>query len=106
MRYAAFIAAGLAVAVFAAGPATAQQSITVHPQAQPGGMGEEIVIPPLNNPNYLDPGPMPDRPGSDKSMDYMNQAGGNELGGVGVGIGNDVDADDLPDGDGAYDSDP
>ncbi|MBS7542878.1 hypothetical protein [Ancylobacter oerskovii] len=106
MRYAAFIAAGLAAAALTAGPATAQQSITVHPQGQPRSMGEEIVIPPLNNPNYLDPGPMPDRPGSDKSMDYMNQAGGNELGGVGVGIGADVDADDLPDGDGAYDSDP
>ncbi|GLK84412.1 hypothetical protein [Ancylobacter defluvii] len=103
MRY-ALLAAGLAAATFAAGPAWAQQSITVHPQ--PRAQGEEIVIPPLNNPNYLDPGPMPDRPGSDKSMDYMNQAGGNELGGVGVGIGNDVDADDLPDGDGAYDSDP
>lgn len=105
MRYAALLAAGLAFA--AASPAAAQSSVTVHPQPQqPGGMGEEISIPPLNNPNYLDPGPMPDNPGSDKSMDYMNQAGGNELGGVGVGIGSDVDADDLPDGDGAYDSDP
>lgn len=105
MRYPAFLVASLLAGASVAGPALAQSQITVHPKPNQN-MGEEIVIPPLNNSNYLDPGPAPYKPGSDKSMDYMNQAGGNDFNGVGEGIGADVDADLLPDGDGAYDSDP
>lgn len=100
MRYAALLATTLLAVAPAIVPAAAQQQITVHPRLQPApGQGETIVIPPLNNPNYLDPGPAPYVPGSGHSQDYMNQAGGNSLGGVGIGIGGDVDADLLPDSD-------
>ncbi|MBS9476431.1 hypothetical protein [Ancylobacter radicis] len=100
MRYAACLVIGwLALGAL---PASAQSSITVHPQPQPGGSGGmEIKIPPLNNPNYLDYGPLPDKPGSDHSQDYMNQAGGNSP--DMSGPGSDVDADVMPDSDGAYD---
>ncbi len=107
MRYALGLAAGglaLAFASFSAAPASAQSSITVHPQPQPGtgsGGGVEINIKPLNNPNYLDYGPLPDNPGADHSQDYMNQAGGNSP--DMSGPGSDVDADVMPDSDGAYD---
>ena len=103
MRYAALPAFFLLTAAtvsLATLPAQAQSSITVHPQPQPGG-GVEINIPPVNNPNFLDYGPLPDKPGSGHSMDYMNQAGGNDP--IGSGPGSDVDADILPDSDGAYD---
>lgn len=101
MRYAVISAAALVIA--GALPAAAQESITVHPRAQPGnGGGLEITIPPINNPNYLDPGPMPNDPGTDKSQDYMNQAGGDYMNDAGPG--SDVDADILPDSDGAYGS--
>lgn len=104
MRYAAFLVTCLAVS---AAPAMAQEQITIHPrpnaptQAPTANGGLEITIPPINNPNYLDYGPLPDKPGSDKSNDYANQAGGNDP--IGSGPGSDVDADILPDQDGAYD---
>ncbi|WP_018391023.1 hypothetical protein [Ancylobacter sp. FA202] len=99
MRYAVLSVAALLVAGLA--PAGAQQPIEVHPN-QPAGGGLEISIPPINNPNYLDYGPLPDNPGADKSQDYMEQAGGNyeNL----SGPGSDVDADVMPDSDGAYES--
>lgn len=99
MRYAAF--AVLALTLGATLPANAQSSVTIRPgpQPQPGG-GVEINIPPVNNPNFLDYGPLPNSPGSDKSMDYMNQAGGDDP--IASGPGSDVDADLLPDSDGAY----
>ena len=99
MRHAVLPAFALLIA--AALPAGAQQPITVHPEAPVGPPGEEIVIPPVNNPNYLDYGPLPDKPGSGHSMDYMNQAGGNDP--ISSGPGSDVDADIMPDSDGAYD---
>ncbi|MCS0503764.1 hypothetical protein [Ancylobacter mangrovi] len=103
MRYAAFPV--LALLMTAPVAALAQSSITVHPgptgQPQPGG-GVEINIPTVNNPNYLDYGPLPDPRGSDKSMDYMNQAGGNDP--IFSGPGSDNDSDILPDNDGAYDA--
>jgi hypothetical protein len=104
MRYAVLPA--LALLAAATLPAAAQNNITVHPGAPVGptitpGGGEEISIPTLNNPNYLDYGPLPDKPGSGHSMDYMNQAGGDTP--IGSGPGSDVDADILPDSDGAYD---
>lgn len=106
-RYAlaAMLAAALALPAV---PALAQQSaITIHPNPVPNGDERmQIDIPPLNNPNYLDPGPAPYVPGSSKAQDYMDQAGGDSLGGVGVGIGNDVDADLLPDSDSAYNLPP
>lgn len=78
--------------------ASAQEHITVHP----GPQGEtELSFPTQNNPNYLDYGPLPDNPGADKSQDYMDQAGGNDA--PDTGPGSDVDADVLPDSDGAYD---
>lgn len=101
MRYAALFVIGLCAA--GALPASAQQSVTVHPKQQPqvgGEGGLEIKIPPINNPNYLDYGPLPDNPGADKSQDYMNQAGGNDP--DMSGPGSDNDADILPDSDGAY----
>lgn len=88
----------------AATPIRAQEHITVHPQPPAGtgnAAGTEFTFKPLNNPNYLDYGPLPDKPGSDKSMDYANQAGGNDP--IGGGPGSDVDADVMPDNDGAYD---
>ncbi|MCK0208559.1 hypothetical protein MWN33_11000 [Starkeya koreensis] len=81
-------------------PAAAQQPITVRPSQKISGGGLEISIPPVNNPNYLDYGPLPDKPGSDHSMDYVNQAGGNYM--DFSGPGSDVDADVMPDNDGAY----
>ncbi len=98
MRYAILCAALLVAGTLSAG---AQQPIEVHPN-QPAQGGLEITIPPINNPNYLDYGPLPDKPGSDKSQDYMDQAGGNyeNL----SGPGSDVDADVMPDTDGAYES--
>lgn len=106
MRYALGLAAGglaLALSAVSAVSAFAQSSITVHPQPQPGSGsgGLEIKIKPLNNPNYLDYGPLPDNPGADHSQDYMNQAGGNSP--DMSGPGSDVDADVMPDSDGAYD---
>lgn len=102
--FALAVAAALALPV---APTLAQSSITIHPRTVPNGdEGVQISIPPLNNPNYLDPGPAPFEPGSSKSQDYMFQPGGNSLGGVGVGIGNDVDADLLPDSDSAYNLPP
>ncbi|QIB35839.1 hypothetical protein [Ancylobacter pratisalsi] len=99
MRYVAFPV--LALLLGASLPANAQSTITVRPgpQPQPGG-GLEINIPPVNNPNFLDYGPLPDPRGSGKSNDYMNQAGGNSP--IGGGPGSDFDADILPDSDGAY----
>ncbi|SCW46142.1 hypothetical protein [Ancylobacter rudongensis] len=99
MRYAVLSVAALLVAGLS--PAGAQQPIEVHPN-KPAGGGLEISIPPINNPNYLDYGPLPDKPGADKSQDYMEQAGGNyeNL----SGPGSDVDADVMPDSDGAYES--
>ena len=104
MRYAAFLVTCLA---FGAAPALAQEQITIHPRPNgstqsttPNG-GLEISIPTINNPNYLDYGPLPDKPGSDHSNDYANQAGGNDM--DESGPGSDVDADILPDQDGAYD---
>lgn len=99
MRYAVISAAAL----FLAGvlPAGAQQQpITVHPKSQTGNGGLEITIPPINNPNYLDYGPLPDKPGSGHSNDYMEQAGGDYM--DLSGPGSDVDADVMPDSDGAY----
>ena len=97
----------LATSVLVAAPAFAQEQITIHPRPNgstqsttPNG-GLEISIPTINNPNYLDYGPLPDKPGSDKSNDYANQAGGNDMGDSGPG--SDNDADILPDQDGAYD---
>ncbi len=76
MRYAAVLSATVLMLAGAL-PANAQQSVTVHPQPRAGGNGGlEITIPPINNPNYLDYGPLPDHPGADHSQDYMNQAGG------------------------------
>lgn len=99
MRYAALSVAALLVAGVL--PAGAQQPIQVHPsQPSGGGGGVEITIPPINNPNYLDYGPLPDKPGSDKSDDYMEQAGGDYM--DLSGPGSDVDADVMPDSDGAY----
>lgn len=96
MRYAA-IALTMTLGL-ATQPAMAQEHVTVHPSPE-GGV--EIKFPTINNPNYLNYGPLPDTPGSDKSQDYMNQAGGNDPGDSGPG--SDVDADVLPDSDGAYD---
>lgn len=107
MRYALGLVAGglaLALSALSAVPAGAQSSITVHPQPNAGSndpVNLEIKIKPLNNPNYLDYGPLPDKPGADHSQDYMNQAGGNSP--DFAGPGSDVDADVLPDSDGAYD---
>lgn len=104
MRYAAFLVTCLALGAV---PAVAQEQITVHPRPNgetqsttPNG-GLEITIPTLNNPNYLDYGPLPDKPGSDKSNDYNNPAGGNDM--IQSGPGSDNDSDILPDQDGAYD---
>ncbi|MDF2999052.1 MAG: hypothetical protein K0R27_4689 [Xanthobacteraceae bacterium] len=97
MRYAALVA----IVAFAAAPALAQEAqerITIHPG---GGSDTEITFPTHNNPNYLDYGPLDDKPGSDKSEDYQNQAGGNDP--IDSGPGSDVDADLMPDNDGAYD---
>lgn len=99
MRYAAFPI----VAFLLAGTAGAIAQPPAAGSPPPAG-GEEIVIPPLNNPNYLDPGPMPDNPGSDKSMDYMNQAGGDDMGLSGPG--SDIGSDVQPANDGAYNNDP
>lgn len=99
MRYTAIFFAAVLVAGIL--PAGAQQPIEVHPNKQAQG-GLEVTIPPINNPNYLDYGPLPDKPGADKSEDYMEQAGGDyeNL----SGPGSDVDADVMPDDDGAYES--
>ncbi|QFR32332.1 hypothetical protein [Ancylobacter sp. TS-1] len=97
MRYAAVSLAAILLAGVL--PAGAQQSITIRPKVQPDG-GLEISIPPVNNPNYLDYGPLPDKPGSDHSMDYMNQAGGDYM--DLSGPGSNVDSDVMPDSDGAY----
>jgi len=101
MRHAAVLSATVLMLAGAL-PASAQQSLTVHPQPRAGGNGGlEITIPPINNPNYLDYGPLPDHPGADHSQDYMNQAGGDTMGDSGPG--SDDFADLLPDSDGAYD---
>jgi len=87
-----------------ASPLRAQEHITIHPEPPAGTRnadGTEFNFKPLNNPNYLDYGPLPDKPGSDHSMDYANQAGGNDP--IMSGPGSDVDADEMPDSDGAYD---
>ncbi|MCK0197786.1 hypothetical protein MWN34_12785 [Ancylobacter sp. 6x-1] len=113
MRFTArFIAAAVLVgAAFGMGlsqPARAQESVTVHPNpengvtttVQPNG-GMKIEFPAKNDSNYLNYGPLPDDPGADKSQDYMNQAGGDDLESVGDGMGSDFDADLLPDSDSA-----
>lgn len=94
LAFAAFIA-------LAAGPAlaqNAQERIIIHPG---GGSDAEINFQTHNNPNFLDYGPLDDTPGSDKSEDYQDQAGGNDP--IDSGPGSDVDADLMPDNDGAYD---
>ncbi len=103
------VLAGAALGALAALPAAAQQSVTIHPAPQQGvteqvtpGGGLDIQFPTHNDSNYLNYGPLPDKPGSGHSQDYMDQAGGNDLDGVGVGIGADVDADIMPDSDSAY----
>lgn len=96
MRYPALALAALFA--LPALPALAQEKITIHP----GPRGDtEITFPTENDPNYLNYGPLDDVPGSDKSEDYQNQAGGNDP--IDSGPGSDVDADVLPDADGAYD---
>lgn len=100
MRTALF--ASLAAALLGAAPAVAvaQEHITVHPKVEPGPGGEPgevIQFKPLNNPNFLDYGPLPDNPGADKSQDYEAQAGGDfpDI----AGPGSDNDADVMPDND-------
>lgn len=100
MRHAAFWLSGLlALATpFAGAFAQQEEKIIIHP----GPHGEtEMSFPTENNPNFLDYGPLPDNPGADKSQDYMDQAGGNDA--PDLGPGSDVDADVMPDSDGAYD---
>lgn len=100
MRHAAFALAALLG--LSAAPALAQEEPTAHITIRPGGNSEaEISFPTLNNPNYLDAGPLQDPPGTDKSEDYQDQAGGNDP--IDSGPGSDVDADLMPDNDGAYD---
>jgi hypothetical protein len=99
MRYAAIAFAALLG--LAANPAFAQQA-EEHITIRPGGSSDvEITFPTHNDPNYLDPGPLEDNPGSDKSEDYQDQAGGNDP--IDSGAGSDVDSDLMPDNDGAYD---
>jgi hypothetical protein len=93
------LAAFLAVA---STPVLAQEEPREHITIHPDGSGDtEITFPTQNNPNYLDYGPLDDKPGSDKSEDYEDQAGGNDA--PDTGPGSDVDSDIMPDDDGAYD---
>ncbi|HSI39797.1 MAG TPA: hypothetical protein VLA00_04525 [Xanthobacteraceae bacterium] len=95
------LAAALGLAALTATAVRAQQNVIIHPAPAPSQSGTETHFRPLNNPNYLDYGPLPNNPGADKSQDYMNQAGGNDP--AFSGPGSDVDSDIMPDNDGAYD---
>ncbi len=99
MRQTAFAIAAFAFAALlglAASPALAQQQAEEHVIIRPGGNSDvEITFPTHNDPNYLDPGPLQDNPGSDKSEDYQDQAGGNDP--IDSGAGSDVDSDLMPD---------